>query len=74
MKEKITKHQWDMNDSLDLLRSYNIWPDSIEDGKMLLDYAYKYIESFSGDGQERIEQNKSIVKSSFDKSYEKLGT
>jgi hypothetical protein len=65
------KHIWDMKDSLDLLTWYNIWPDSIEDGMMLLDYAYKHIESFPGDGEERIKYNKQVVKNSFDKNYEK---
>jgi hypothetical protein len=64
-------HTWDLNDSLDLLTWHNIWPDTIEDGMVLLNYAYKRIESFKGDGEERIKLNKSIVKKSFDKNYEK---
>ena len=67
-----TKHIWDMNDSLDLLRRNNIWPDSVDDGKTLLEYAYRYIESFPGDGKERIASNKSVIKASFDKNYEKF--
>jgi len=64
------KHIWDMKDSLDLLTWHNIWPDSMDDGKTLLEYAYKHIESFPGDGKERIEYNKKVVKASFDKNYE----
>lgn len=63
-----TKYKWNDNMSLDLLRWYNVWPDSINDGKELLKYAYKYIESFSGDGIERINFNKQTVLNSFDKT------
>jgi hypothetical protein len=42
----------------------------MDDGKTLLEYAYKHIESFPGDGKERIEYNKKVVKASFDKNYE----
>lgn len=66
---KELKCQWNMDMSLDILRWYNIWPDTVEDGKVLLDYAYKYIEYFMGDGMERIAYNKSVIKNSFDKNY-----
>lgn len=65
------KHTWDLNDSYDLLCWHNIWPCSIEDGMVLLNYAYKRIESFKGDGEEQIRYNKQVVKNSFDKNYAK---
>ncbi len=70
MKRKL-KAEWGLDSSLDLLRRYGIWPDSIEDGKILLEHAYNYIECFPGDGRERIDLNKSIIKDSFNKKYEK---
>lgn len=62
------KITWSINNSLDLLRRCEVWPDSIENGKELLNHTYKYIEGFIGDG-EKIKLNKLIIKKSFDKNY-----
>lgn len=59
------KCEWNKFMALDLVRWNNIWPDSTEDKKSLLEFAYKYIECHGPEDEQTY--YKKIIKEVFDK-------
>ncbi len=59
-----TKIQWNDAQSIDLIRWYNAWPDSIEERKRLLLECYKIIDYYADTEENKIHNKKLLKKAS----------
>jgi hypothetical protein len=68
---KKIKCQWNAISSMALLRDYKIWPDNIEDGKIVLEVSNDEIDYFGAANDAlKLIQRKNL-QNSFDKKYKR---
>ena len=58
-----------LKDEAELVCLYNIWPDDIEYGRQILEYAFQRIDSFTSDPLEYRASRKAEFQNSFNKTY-----